>query len=214
MATQAAALAQLRAGVADYYTAKLRRFGATPFGVDWSSLDSQRVRFMTLLRLCDFSALFSLNDLGCGYGALLDYLDWRHSDAAIAYIGIDVSEAMIRQARRRYRGRANVRFVRGHLPPGPATYSVASGIFNVQLEQKLPLWEDFIATTLADLRRASTRGFAVNFVAPGAQRDGLYTAHPQRWAQHCAGAFGADVEVVEGYGLPEFTLLVRTPPAR
>lgn len=214
MNAQAAALAQLRAGVAAYYTAKLRRFGATPFGVDWSSLESQRLRFMALMKLCDAGAPFSLNDLGCGYGALLDYLDWRHPGAAIGYIGIDVSEAMIRQARRRYGGRANVRFVRGHRPPGPAAYSIASGIFNVQLEQPLPLWEEFIAATLTDLHHASEHGFAVNFVASGVQRDGLYTAHPQRWAQHCAGAFGGDVEVIEGYGLPEFTLLVRTSPVR
>jgi SAM-dependent methyltransferase len=214
MDARPAALAQLRAGVAEYYTAKLRRFGATPLGVDWTCLPTQQMRFVQLLKLCDFATPFSLNDLGCGYGALLDYLDGRHAGAAIEYVGIDVSEAMVRRARRRYRGRTGARFMRGHRPSGVAAYSVASGIFNVQRDQPLPLWEDFVAATLADLHRSSTRGFAVNFVAPGMRRAGLYTAHPQRWAQHCANAFGASVTAIEDYGLPEFTLLVRRSPTR
>jgi len=48
----------------------------------------------------DRDAGFSLNDLGCGYGALLDYLTprWRE----FSYCGCDVSADMISAARDRY----------------------------------------------------------------------------------------------------------------
>jgi SAM-dependent methyltransferase len=204
-----APLAALHAGIAAYYTDKVTRFGATPAGVDWTCVPTQEMRFVQLLKLSDFATPFSLNDVGCGYGALLGFLDWRYPGCAVEYTGVDLSAAMIRRAQRRWRGRPGVRFVRGHVPPARATWSVASGIFNVQLEQPRPAWEAFIAATLHDLNATSALGFAVNFVHDRVTRRGLYTAHPERWADHCTTMFGAATEVIDGYGLPEFTLLVR-----
>jgi SAM-dependent methyltransferase len=164
-----------------------------------------------LLKLCDFAAPFSLNDVGCGYGALLAYLDRRHHDCAIDYMGVDLSAAMIRRARRLWRARA--RLATGHTSPRIADYSIASGIFNVQLHQPLAAWEAFIGETLRQLHRTSARGFAVNFMrAPRAGqpvRQGLYATEPKRWAQYCAAQFGVATKVIDGYGLGEFTLLVR-----
>jgi len=211
------ALAAVHAGIAAYYTGTLARFGATPLGVDWSCEPTQQLRFVQLLKLCDFAAPFSLNDVGCGYGALLAYLDWRHPACAVDYLGIDLAASMVRAARRRWRGRPAARFVVGHASPRIADYAVASGIFNVQLDQPTAAWEAFIAGTLDRMHRTTRRGFAVNFatLSPGAQtgRRGLYTSGPERWARHCAARFGAACEVVAGYGLREFTLLVRRPQA-
>ena len=77
--------------IENYYTAKVSRHGATPLGVDWTCIATQELRFVQLLKLCEFAAPFSLNDLGCGYGALLAYLAKRHASAAIDYLGIDLS---------------------------------------------------------------------------------------------------------------------------
>ena len=206
-------LAALRAGIADYYTSKLRRFGATPPGVDWSCQATQQMRFVQLLRLCDFADRFQLDDLGCGYGALLDYLLWRHPSCAVDYLGIDLSAAMVRRARTMFRHHPGARFVIGHVSPRIADYSVASGIFNVQLDQPRAAWEGFIADTLQHLYGASRRGFAINFIAcPGGgqtPRPGLYVTEPLPWAEYCASRFEATVEVIKDYGLREFSLLVR-----
>jgi SAM-dependent methyltransferase len=209
-------LAAVHAGIADYYTGKIRKFGATPLGVDWTCVPTQQMRFVQLLKLCDFTSPFSLNDLGCGYGALLSYLDWRHAGSAIDYLGVDLSQAMLRRARRLWRDRANVSFVRGHASPRLADYSVASGIFNVQLDQPRQLWERLVAATLDQLHRTSRRGFSLNFMsAPPAgtpERQGVYSTVPERWVRHCADQFGAATEVIDGYGLREFTLIVRRRP--
>jgi len=217
-AEAAAAFQLVHNRVEAYYTAKVTAFGATPLGADWSCVATQQMRFVQLLKLCDFASPFSLNDLGCGYGALLDVLDRRHSDCAIDYLGIDLSAAMLRHARHTYRGNPRAHFVRGDRGTRVADYSVASGIFNVCLDHQRTSWEAYIETTLAQLASTSQRGFAVNFAAPrppaAATPAGLYTTGPDRWADFCRERLAADIEVIGGYGMAEFTLLARLPRER
>src|SRR5258708_18310532 len=81
-----------------YYSEKLKRYGATARGVDWPSAASQYLRFVQLLKVCDFSQPCSINDFGCGYGALLEYFEYRRPDVAIRYHGTDISPSMIEAA--------------------------------------------------------------------------------------------------------------------
>ncbi|MBK1657963.1 hypothetical protein CKO45_06930 [Paracraurococcus ruber] len=201
----------LHRAIAGYYAGRLARFGATPLGVDWTCMPTQHLRHLQLLRLCDTTAPATVNDLGCGYGALLELLEDRHPGWAVDYCGVDVAAAMVRAARRRWRGRPATRFATGAAPPRGADYGLASGIFNVRLDHDLIVWEAMVAATLAALARTSRRGFAVNLLLPPA-KPGLYAAPPERWAAHCRDRLGLVVEVVAGYGLPEATLIARVPP--
>lgn len=205
--------------VADYYTQKLRRFGATPLGVDWPNRLNQELRFVQLLKLCDFSQPRTLNDIGCGYGALRALLSQRHRRARIDYRGTDVSEAMVAAARRRWRHRGDCAFEVAAGATRLADYSLASGIFNVKLDCPLPAWEALVARTLADLQRHSRLGWAVNFIVPPAPGQAsppqLYRPPPEHWLTHLAQHQpGAEVTLLHGYGLPEYTLLVHAhaPP--
>ncbi|CAL79737.1 putative S-adenosyl-L-methionine (SAM)-dependent methyltransferase [Bradyrhizobium sp. ORS 278] len=198
-----------------YYTACVSRHGATPRGVDWSCEATQGLRFVQLMKLCDASAPFSLNDIGCGYGALVPFLATRFAANEIDYLGIDLSRAMISRARRRYAGPQR-RFAVGAASPRIADYSVASGIMNVNVGHAREAWEDYVRAMLARMDATSRRGFAVNFVSaieeapdsdPATTR--LYRTTPDIWAAHCERAFAAQVEVIGNYGMKEFTLLVR-----
>ncbi len=200
------------ANVLGYYSAKLAQHGATARGVDWSCRPSQELRFVQLLQVCDFGRQFSLDDLGCGYGGLVAYLKQFHSATAVDCLGIDLSPAMIRAARRSHPQNAMRRFFVGHESPRIADYAVASGIMNVKLHHSADIWEAFVAATLRGMWRATRRGFAVNFLRPlqeGADHPELYRTHPARWASFCAAELGCSVEVVAEYGLREFTLLAR-----
>jgi SAM-dependent methyltransferase len=211
-----ARFSDLYANVESYYSARVAKHGATPRGVDWSCQATQDLRFVQLLKLCDFSAPFSLNDVGCGYGALCAYLATRHADTAIDYLGIDLSLAMISRARRRFSAPGR-RFKVGKASPRRATYSVASGIMNVNVGGSRLDWEGFVAQMLADLRRASLRGFAVNFVTDGAEDTAaadaaptqLYCTSPEPWVRYCERELGCTVETIDGYGMKEVTLLAR-----
>jgi SAM-dependent methyltransferase len=205
-------LRALHDGIGAYYGATVARHGANPLGVDWSCRATQNLRFVQLLRVCDFAAPFSLNDVGCGYGALIDFIAERYPAAAIDYLGIDLSPAMVRHGRRLHRKLANHAFTVGCRSPRVGDYSVASGIFNVMLDHPRDGWEAFIAQTLCDLHRTSRRAFAVNFMAEGPPEPKprpLYRTSPEPWLRHCRDQLQCSVEVVTGYGMREFTLLVR-----
>jgi SAM-dependent methyltransferase len=194
-----------------YYTDRLARYGATPLGVDWSCAATQMLRFVKLLEICDFSRAFSLNDVGCGYGALAAFLDDRFPDARVDYLGVDLSAAMVQRARRRHRAGDNRRFAVGRASPRIADYSVASGIMNVMLGHRREQWERHVADALACMRRTSRLGFAANFVAEsrGSAADQLYRTRPGKWVRYCEKKLDCAVQAVVGYGLQEFTLLAR-----
>ena len=212
-----AGVQQICSDVGAYYGAQVTKYGATPRGVDWSCQATQSLRFVQLLRICDFAAPFALNDVGCGYGALCAFLDLRYPDSRVDYLGVDLSRAMISRARRRFR-RADRRFSIGKASPRLADYSVASGVMNVNVGYSRAAWEDFIAAVLQDMRRTSRRGFSVNFMsdANGASEASgnlpetrLYRTNPERWIPYCEDALGCSVETLENYGMKEFTLLLR-----
>ena len=69
--------------VAHYFSGRVRKFGPTPWGVDWTCELTQNLRFVQLLKVAGRRRSFSLNDLGCGYGALLPFIRQRYGEAGI-----------------------------------------------------------------------------------------------------------------------------------
>jgi SAM-dependent methyltransferase len=191
-----------------YYGAKLAAHGASPRGVDWNSSESQQLRFKQLVRICDAEARFSLNDIGCGYGALLDYLCGLGKECD--YLGVDISEAMIAKAGALHPG---CRFVVGERAGRVADYSVASGIFSVRLSAGDDAWLAHLLRTLEQLDAESRRGFSFNCLTrysdPELMRSDLYYADPARLFDHCKARFTKNVALLHDYGLYEFTILVR-----
>lgn len=196
-----------------YYSRKIERYGASPLGVDWSCQPTQDLRFVQLLKLCDFSVPFSLIDLGCGYGALRTFLKKRHNSTPIDYLGLDISQAMVDHARLRWQGVAQTAFEVTSSFSRPTDWALASGIFNVKLAHSHPVWEDHVAQVLGYMNRISQRGFAVNFLNPLAEglpdTPELYRPTWDQWSSHCAQKWGGQVEVLNAYGIREHTLIVR-----
>jgi SAM-dependent methyltransferase len=206
---------EVRATVLAHYSGAVARHGATPRGVDWQCTASQYLRFVQLLKVCDFDGPFSLNDFGCGYGALLAFLADRFPGASIDYHGVDMSPPMIEAAHSLWRGAPRTTFTLASECRSLADYSLASGVFNVRLSVPIGTWERYVESILRDLRANSRRGFAVNFMGltedGSNEEEGLYRTPPKRWLDFCAAQLGCMVELVSGYGLREFTLLARIP---
>ncbi|NJD25020.1 MAG: class I SAM-dependent methyltransferase [Betaproteobacteria bacterium] len=201
----------LIADVANYYSEKLAQHGETPRGVDWNGADGQELRFEQLCKIIDARTRFSLNDLGCGYGALNEFLADRYSE--FSYSGIDVSERMVRSAEQRHRGRTHARFVVASEPDIEADYGVASGIFNVRLGRSDAEWRTYLENTLDILDRTSRLGFSFNCLTSYSDsekmRDYLYYADPCALFDLCKRRYSRNVALLHDYGLYEFTLLVR-----
>ncbi|MFC4296734.1 class I SAM-dependent methyltransferase [Castellaniella hirudinis] len=198
--------------VATYYAGKLAEHGDTPRGVDWNGEESQTIRFDQLCKIIDpEKASFSLNDLGCGYGALLGYIRGKYP--ACTYLGVDVAREMISTAERRYFTVSEARFIISAEPDRLADYGVASGIFNVRLGRTDVEWFDYLQATLDVLDRTSNLGFAFNCLTSYSdedkKRDYLYYADPCQLFDLCKRRYSRQVALLHDYGLYEFTVLVR-----
>jgi SAM-dependent methyltransferase len=198
------------AAVERYYSGKLAEHGPTPKGVDWKDEASQRLRFEQLTKICDQRATFTINDYGCGYGALAAYLErWGWT---FRYTGFDISRTMLDQARRLH-GSDRIRFVARDEELVPADYTVASGIFNVKLEADDDVWQRYVIGTLARLDALSKRGFSFNMLTsysdPDRMRPDLHYADPSALFDHCKRNFSRWVALLHDYGLYEFTILIR-----
>jgi SAM-dependent methyltransferase len=194
-----------------YYSEKIAVHGATARGVDWNSPDSQRLRFVQLLKLTDHSQPFTINDYGCGYGALADYL--KGEGYAFQYWGFDISPRMIAKAAELHAGMRELTFVSKKDNLNEADYTVASGIFNVKLRAASTEWESYVLRTLETISRLSKRGFAFNVLTkysdPELRRPDLYYADPLFFFDYCKTKFSRFVSLIHDYPLYEFTILVR-----
>lgn len=202
----------LLSDVATYYAGKLAVHGNTPQGVDWNGEHGQLVRFEQLCKIVDSrSPGFTMTDLGCGYGALLDYPGLQKG--CTAYLGVDVSEEMVRAATARHAANAAARFITASAPDVVHDYAVASGIFNVRLQRTDAEWFEYLQATLDVLDRASRLGFSFNCLTSYSdedkKREHLYYADPCRLFDLCKRRYSKQVALLHDYGLYEFTILVR-----
>ncbi len=202
---------EVRRLVDDYYSEKVRTHGPTHRGVDWNSQESQELRFDQVLRVVDTSSAFSINDVGCGYGALAGYLQGNGFD--FRFYGLDFSQAMIDQARRIYADASNCTFGTDPSAMPVSDYSVASGIFSVRLTVDDDLWRRHAIDTIALLAEHSTKGFAFNMLTKYSDADkmrpDLYYADPHYYFDYCRERFSRRVALLHDYPLYEFTILVR-----
>ena len=198
-----------------YYTKKLEDFGQTPAGVDWNGSESQCQRFAQLSTIVyDMGQPFSLNDLGCGYGALVEYLD--NMRCRMRYRGFDISEAMVQAARSRYEGRKDLTFLAASEPDKDADYTVASGIFNVRQDRSEEEWHDYILDTIQTMNARSRLGFAFNCLTSYSDKEKmrayLHYSDPCVLFDYCKRTCSRHVALLHDYGLYEFTIVVKKSP--
>jgi len=200
----------IREKVKSYYSEKVLQFGATPAGVDWGSPESQQLRFKQLVKLCDGSTIFSINDFGCGYGAMYDFL--TRQGFQFQYSGYDWSDSMIDEARRLNAKRNNCEFTVGDFLR-EADYTIASGVFNVKMDVDSREWERYVLEVLEKIDQASRRGFAFNILTrysdPEFMKDHLYYPDPCFYFDYCKKKFSMHGALLHDYSLYEFSILAR-----
>lgn len=196
--------------VAQYYTTKIEKYGPTPKGVDWNSLESQELRFEQLLKLCINDNNFSINDYGCGYGSLADFI--KKKEIVFQYHGFDISKQMILKARELHKGIDYFIFSNNESSLKVADYSIASGIFNVKLDNCNKDWKNYILYTLKKIGDLSKKGFAFNMLTKYSDKDrmrsDLYYGDPLFFFDFCKKKFSRFVSLLHDYPLYEFTMVV------
>lgn len=169
------------------------------------------MRFAQLLKLVDRRLPFTINDFGCGYGALADYL--QKVAHPFQYWGFDISHQMIARAKELHAAASQITFVNDELELREADYTVASGIFNVKLDTPAAEWEKYILETLKTIDALSRNGFAFNLLTKYSDQDfmrpDLYYGDPLFFFDYCKTNYSRFVALLHDYPLYEFTILVR-----
>ena len=200
-------------GVASLYTNSLSEHGLTSKSVGWKDEASQRLRFEKLAQLIDVQAAsegISINDWGCGYGAMFRYLDSLPSVRITRYYGYDISEEMLAAAEQ-FVADPRVELIQSLRVTHEADYSFVSGTFNVKLEASDELWTEYVKEMLMNLAAKSIRGLAFNLLTTYVdwKQENLYYADPFMFFDFCKRNISRYVSLLHDYPLFEWTILVR-----
>lgn len=195
--------------VEKYYSDKIIKHGPSAKGVDWNSEQTQNLRFQQLLKVI-YTRNIKVLDYGCGYGALLRFMQNTYSE--LNYTGFDISSEMLKAAQELFPSSTNVNWV-NRLSTPLYDYSIASGIFNVKMELNKLAWEKYIKETLEDMNRISTKGFSFNMLTKYSDepfmKDYLYYADPCVYFDFCKRNFSKNVALLHDYELFEYTIIVK-----
>ena len=189
--------------IARWYDRTLLAFGTSPQGVGWSTEKDQRIRFEQLTKLIEKEE-YICNDLGCGYGALLNFLK-EVGKEPIAYYGYDLSRYMVQNARSIV-SKNTVSIFEGTRLETLADYTFASGTFNIKLNAHRGEWEWHIAESIQDMAEHSMLGFGVNFLTKS-EDSRLYVASANEWSDFCSiyGKVTCLMDYIDG----DVTILVK-----
>lgn len=205
---------EIEKNLKEYYNQNLKQHGSSAKGVGWKSTEAQTVRFNQLVKIIQLKTGFTLNDLGCGVADLYAYLQ-AQGFQDFHYVGYDMLETMITQAKALYPEVTNATFqeITHASQLQPADFTVASGIFNLKYNIPEHEWLAFILETIHLMDQQSAKGFAFNLLTKYSDKeymqDHLYYADPLFLFDFCKRNYSRNVALLHDYTEYDFTILVR-----
>ena len=192
-----------------YYNNYYNRYGDSYKSVRWSSEETQKLRFNFLIKVFELETKTTINDLGCGLGDLVNFIDTKR----ISYYGYDLSNFFVNQAKETHPKISehfflidNVRQIR------VADYTIASGIFNDcfwffnKKNQKKRVFN-----IIEQMWNKSRKGIAFNFLTPKHKKkyyDGLLYFEVDEMIKFCIENLSPNVYLFENYTENDATLHV------
>ena len=196
--------------VAKLYTDSFIEHGATAKGVGWTDKIKHELRLDILSRaVSEESSSFTVNDLGCGYGALFEWFE-KNNHKIEYFNGYDISEEMLNAAKERL-PKDRVSFFNLPAIQTKSDYSFASGIFNVPMGTNEDEWKTYVQTILDNMFEYSKKGFAFNMLTSYVdwRADNLFYGNPTEYFDLCKTRYSKYVSLHHDYPLWEFTIVVR-----
>ena len=198
----------------NYYRSEIEEFGSTAEGAGWKNKHSQFIRFKQLVRLIPTEEC-TLNDLGCGFGHLYEYI--QHNDPKnINYRGYDISVEMINKAKLLHpvHDRQCNFFHIFDIDEMPIVdFTVSSGIFNLKGSTSESKWLSYILSTIEEMDKKSRKGFGFNMLtkySDSEHMDGtLYYSDPCFFFDFCKKNYSKNVALLHDYNEYDFTILIK-----
>ncbi len=151
----------------------------------------------------------TVNDLGCGYGALFAYLDRLDGVNLEHYFGYDINGAALEAAREHADERAT--FVQADEITTEADYSLLSGTLNYKGNASNEAWSEHVKQMIRHVAARSRLGFAFNLMTTYVDytKPDLFYADPAHFFTFCNSHISRYVTLLHDYPLYEWTMLVR-----
>ena len=130
--------------IAEIYNKWFLEFGPLPEASMWYSKKRQFARFDIILnqiKLISQKNKISVSDIGCGYGAFLEFLSERKYSRKFHYYGYDVSHEVVKFCQKKYSNRAS--FYMGSIPVIETDFIIMSGTFNFFPSRDYNAWRGY-----------------------------------------------------------------------
>ena len=198
--------------IRNYFRKTFNDHGESSEGLDYNGRQSHYLRLGVLVNELNAFENFSINDLGCGFGSLLDALygsGRNNSD----YTGYDLVEEMILLGQKNWTAKnPRLKFISGGTEAlKMADYSVASGTFNIKQDSSHDDWHNYVLECLKDMMLHTKIKLVVNFLTSYSDeeymREDLYYPDPREMFDFGMKLTGS-AAIRHNYGLYDFTLII------
>ena len=176
------------------YQARLTQRGNVAEGVFWRNKSAQLARFNSLLKIVEEISKTNnptIADVGCGYGAMYDFMQKIPRYQSMQYQGVDINRAMIKACKNQFPDAAQL-FSVGRKPRQTVDFILFSGTFNLCHTTNIALWEKYIFSHLQQSWNLCRNGIILNLLCDKTPqiRNQIYYASRKKFIDDASRLFG------------------------
>ena len=192
--------------IAENYNKRFLKLGPAPEASMWFSKKRQFTRFDTILteiRLLTKQNKTSIIDIGCGYGAFLEFLSERFADDIRSYYGYDISHEVIKFCKKKY-SQGPV-FYTGSIPTFTAEFIIMSETYNFFPSKDYNSWRLYFYKSLKTLWSKMTCAMIFNLQTSDQAKitdAGIVYSSKEEIENFCKSTFG-NVKVLINPAIPK-----------
>lgn len=193
----------------DHYDSKFKIHGPTSSGVDWGANEQNlRLRYRKMLDVVlpnDDS--FTLCDVGCGFGGLLNFAKERGLD--LEYTGVDLSETMIQWATENQPDGSFYceDFLESHFDR-KFDYVICNGILTQKLATSNLDMDKFSRSLIRKMFDTCQKGIVFNVMSTyvNFHSENLYYKNPSELIAWCMSEISPRIRMDHSYPLYEYSI--------
>lgn len=197
------------------YDRQFKVYGGVPEGSFWYDKKRQVLRFEVIFDQLNhiLPKTYSIADIGCGYGAMLDYILQARSVGVDRYTGYDISKRLVESCRKRF-FEFGAEFNVGDSPVGLVDFSVMSGTYNKTVTKSVRRWEEYVLGCLSKIWAKTESAMIFNLQSSSLEgsfisKNNIYYTKADQFSKKLSSTFGM-TKVVREMSMPrDVTFVVR-----
>ena len=152
--------------IAATFNSRFEAYGPTPEASLWFNKSRQLARFSKLTEAIVSRVSnneVTIGDVGCGYGAFLDYLAKHNSEIRFKYYGYDIADRVIAYCSKNLQT-ANATFLHRSRPTRKADFHVMSGTYNYTPNMGVGPWRSYMRDEIKYIFSATNKCIVFNLM--------------------------------------------------